>query len=190
MPKFTGSIIYRTTVIATAVAFIIISSWISVPLTVGVTMQTFAIFLVSVCFNAKISLSAVAIYILLGFFGVPVYSGFGTGISAFMGGTGGYIIAFLPSALIISCLRSLYVMRPRLCIVTMILSNLVCYLFGALWYKFVFLSGAEISLSAVFAICVFPFILPDLAKILCVYFAFKRIEPYVCRINRRLGGSL
>ena len=53
-----------------------ICSWISIPLTIPVTLQTFGIFAAIGLLGGKRGTIAVLIYILLGLVGVPVFSGF------------------------------------------------------------------------------------------------------------------
>ena len=88
-------------IVAMGAAFIAICSWISVPMTIPVTMQTFAVCLVTALFGLRRGLWTVACYILLGAVGVPVFSGFMGGIAVLLGTTGGYIVGFLFTALIV-----------------------------------------------------------------------------------------
>lgn len=62
--------------IGLAAALIAISSWISIPATVPFTMQTFMVFLVCALLGGKRGTYAVLVYLLLGAFGLPVFSGF------------------------------------------------------------------------------------------------------------------
>ena len=62
--------------IALAAALITVCSWISIPLTVPITLQTFAIFTVVGLLGMRRGTIAVLIYILLGAVGIPVFSGF------------------------------------------------------------------------------------------------------------------
>ena len=56
------------------VALLTVCSWISVPLVIPFTQQTFAVCLAGALFGIRVSLGAVAGYILLGAAGVPVFS--------------------------------------------------------------------------------------------------------------------
>ena len=80
--------------IAMGVALTAVCSWISIPLTVPFTMQTFAVCLVTALFGLKRGLWTVVCYMILGAVGAPVFSGFKGGISVLLGPTGGYIVGF------------------------------------------------------------------------------------------------
>ena len=82
------------------VAAMAICSWISIPLVVPVTLQTFAVFLAVGLLGGKRGTIAVCAYIFLGAIGVPVFAGFGGGPGALLGQSGGYIIGFIFTALI------------------------------------------------------------------------------------------
>lgn len=69
---------------------IAICSWISIPMTVPFTLQTFAVFLAVGVLGGKRGSLAVLIYILLGAVGIPVFAGFSGGIGVLLGNTGGY----------------------------------------------------------------------------------------------------
>ena len=85
--------------IAMGVALIAVCSWISIPLPVPITLQTFAICLITAVLGRRLGLWAVVVYILLGAAGLPVFSGFRSGIGTLLGTTGGYIIGFVFTAL-------------------------------------------------------------------------------------------
>ena len=107
--------------IALAAALITVCSWISIPLTVPITLQTFAIFTVVGLLGMRRGTIAVLIYILLGAVGIPVFSGFKGGIGALLGNTGGYIIGFIFSALLTGALLKLWGNKVWALIVSMIL---------------------------------------------------------------------
>ena len=82
-------------------ALIAVCAWISIPATVPFTLQTFAIFAALGLLGGKRGTVAVAVYLLLGAIGVPVFAGFQGGIGALLGTTGGYLLGFLLTALIV-----------------------------------------------------------------------------------------
>ena len=77
-------------------ALIVISAWLSLPLPgISLTLQTLAVALCGYCLGWKYALGAVAAYLLLGGFGLPVFSGFSGGIGWMLGPGGGYLFGFL-----------------------------------------------------------------------------------------------
>ena len=96
------------TMIAVCTAMMVICSWISIPATVPFTMQTFGVFLCVGLLGGRRGTLAVSVYLLLGAVGLPVFSGFTGGIGHLFGATGGYIIGFLFSALVMWLIERLH----------------------------------------------------------------------------------
>ena len=152
----------------TAMGAVIIAlcSWISIPAAVPFTLQTFGIFLVLAALGSRQGSVAVAVYILLGLIGLPVFAGFSGGPGALLGPTGGYIVGFAfigPACMLADQL-------PVPALVRSVLGNLaglmICYGFGTFWFiRVSAASGSVYSLPAVLAMCVVPFILPDCIKL-------------------------
>ena len=123
---------------------------------------------------------AVLVYILLGAVGIPVFAGFTGGIGVLMGNTGGYILGFLGSALVMWALEKLPGKRSVIQIFSMIAGLLVCYTFGTLWFMTVYAgTTGKVGLVTVLGWCVIPFIIPDLIKIGLAYMLAGRIRKYV-----------
>ena len=88
------------TLIGLFTAVMAVCSWISIPATVPFTLQTFAVFLTCGLLGGRRGTLTVLVYLLLGAIGLPVFSGFTGGIGHLAGPTGGYIIGFIFSALV------------------------------------------------------------------------------------------
>lgn len=180
------SAVYKITFVAMCVAFLTLCSWISIPFFVNVTFQIFAVFLISSISTPVISLLGVTSYILLGLIGVPVFSGFKNGISAFTGASGGFLIGFVISALMISLFSRHYFEKRSLHIVIMLISLLTCYLCGVLWYIFVYNYSVSVPLVDSLIICVLPFVIPDILKILLVLIVYRKLSPYLKRFSDKI----
>ena len=85
----------RMTRIALCAALLAPCAWLSIPTQPPFTMQTFGVFLTLLLLGARDGAIAIALYILLGAMGAPVFSGFNGGMGALLGPTGGYIVGFL-----------------------------------------------------------------------------------------------
>lgn len=168
----------RMTRIALCAALLAPCAWLSVPTQPPFTMQTFGVFLTLLLLGAKDGAIAIGLYILLGALGVPVFSGFNGGMGALMGPTGGYIVGFLLICLIFGllCGKGTGLWLKAL---ALLLGLAVCYAFGTLWFVKVYgdTKGPISTLSAL-SMCVFPFIVPDLAKLALALWAGKRLEKY------------
>ena len=173
----THSKTYDLVYIALFAVLIAICAWISVPTTVPFTLQTFGIFLTVGLLGGKRGSMAVLVYILLGAAGIPVFSGFTGGIGRLFGSTGGYIVGFLASALVMWALEKVMGRKPWALAIQMVLGLIVCYAIGTVWFMVVYsgTSGA-VGLMTVLGWCVIPFIIPDLIKIAMALVLTKRLS--------------
>ncbi len=163
--------------IALFAALIAVCSWITIPFTVPFTLQTFGVFTAVEVLGGKRGSLAVLVYILLGAAGLPVFSGFRGGPGVLLASTGGYIIGFLAGALVMWLLESLTGKMPFGHLLRMISGLIVCYAFGTAWFMHVYSSAnGPTALMTVLGWCVFPFIIPDLAKIILVSVLAPRIR--------------
>lgn len=162
--------------IAIFAVLIAVCSWISVPATVPFTLQTFGVFLAVGVLGGKRGTLAVLVYLLLGVVGVPVFAGFAGGIGCLVGSTGGYIIGFLFSALVMWAMERLLGKKQWVLAISMVLGLLVCYAFGTVWFMQVYAkTTGEIGLMTALGWCVIPFIIPDLIKIALALVTCKRL---------------
>ena len=166
----------RSMIFVSLMAVVIaLCSWLSVPSVVPFTMQTFAVFSALLLLGGKRGFLAVGLYILLGAFGLPVFSGFRGGIGALLGPTGGYILGFLLTALLY------WILEGRLhSLIPLILGLLLCYLFGTLWFVYVYAAdGKEIGFGAALGLCVLPYLIPDAIKLLLAFVLARRVKKAV-----------
>lgn len=162
--------------IALSAVLIAVCSWISIPSVVPFTMQTFGVFLTVSVLGGKRGTLAVLVYLLLGMIGLPVFAGFSGGIGCLLGSTGGYIIGFLFLALIMWAVERLWGTGTGMLTLSMVLGLLACYAFGTAWFMLVYArTTGAIGLWAALSWCVFPYILPDLAKIALALALRKRL---------------
>lgn len=166
--------------IAMSVTLIAVCSWITIPLTVPFTMQTFAVFAIVGIFGLFRGTAAVILYLLLGALGAPIFSGFGSGFGFLIGSTGGYLIGFvfasIVTGIIIKCLGN----KIPSMIFAMVVGLIVCYIFGTAYFMYVYTqNGRKAELITVLSWCVFPFIIPDLIKIILATWTAKRFSKYV-----------
>ena len=125
---------------------------------------------------------AVLVYILMGAIGIPVFSGFTGGIGILAGTTGGYIVGFLFSALLMWGMEKLFGKDTKVLAGSMILGLAVCYAVGTLWFMAVYAaSSGAVGIFTVLGWCVFPFIIPDIAKIVLALILTKRLSGVIRR---------
>lgn len=134
------------------------------PLTVAIgpiplSLATFAVYMAGAVLGWKRGTAAVAVYLLIGLTGVPVFSGFSGGLPKLAGVTGGYLIGYLPCALITGLGAS---KRPAWALpACMVLGTLTLYALGTAW----FMRQTGNPLPAALGLCVVPFLPGDAVKI-------------------------
>ena len=147
-----------------------VCAWISVPVSdIAFTMQTFAVFLALLLLGGKWGTVSIFIYLLLGFVGLPVFSGFRGGPGVLLGVTGGFLWGFLSTGLCYRCAEK-WGKLPGL-----ILGLLACYGCGCLW--FARYSGGGLGL--ILLRCVVPYLIPDGLKLFLALTLEKRIKKYI-----------
>ena len=172
-----GSGIYDIVYTALFAVLIAVCSWISIPTAVPFTLQTFGVFMAVGVLGGRRGTMAVLIYILLGAAGVPVFAGFSGGIGILLGMTGGYIIGFLFSALLMWAAERIFGPGQPVLLFSMIAGLAVCYLFGTVWFRIVYSrQNGAVGILTVLGWCVFPFIIPDLIKIGLAFTLAPRIR--------------
>ena len=154
-----------------------VCSWISVPYIVPFTLQTFGVFLAVSVLGGKRGTLAVLIYILLGCVGRPVFAGFTGGFGILLGSTGGYIVGFLFTALIMWAMEKIPGNQTLVTSASMVLGLLACYAFGTVWFVVVYArTTGPVGLWTALGWCVFPYIIPDLAKMALALALRKRLR--------------
>ncbi len=157
---------YDMAYIAVFTVLIAICSWISIPAAIPFTLQTFAVFLSVAVLGGKRGTAAVLVYVLLGAAGVPVFAGFTGGLGVILNTTGGYIIGFILSALIMWLMESILGKKLWVQVLSMVLGIAACYAAGTAWFMFVYMrETGPVGLTTVLGWCVIPFIIPDAVKI-------------------------
>ena len=129
---------------------------------VPISLGTLGIYLAVSILGMKSGTLSVAIYILLGFAGVPVFVNFTSGAGKLFGPSGGYIIGYIFMALICGFFIDKWDGRFLVSFLGMVLGTAICYLFGTVWL------AVQMSLTFPQALAtgVLPYIPFDLVKLL------------------------
>ena len=172
---------YAMVVTALMAAVTCILAPLSVPIgPVPISLTNFAIYLSLYLLDWKKGTLSYLIYLLLGLVGLPVFSGFTGGPSKLAGPTGGYIIGFVFTALVMWLIERLLGTKTWVLALSMLLGLAVCYAFGTAWFLVAYARAAgPIGLWAALGMCVFPFVVPDLVKLALAWM-----------LSRRLAGCL
>lgn len=164
--------LHRTRIIAFSAAFIgliALGSWISVPIgSVPVTLQTLFVLLAGVVLH-RYGVLPVALYILLGAIGLPLFHNGTAGLGVILGPTGGYLVGFVIAALVTGLVYE--TKSAALRISGLVAGTLAIYTCGAAWLVL------SLGMGIVPAIMtgVLPFIAFDLIKAGAAYLIGTRI---------------
>ncbi|MDR0875939.1 MAG: biotin transporter BioY [Clostridiales Family XIII bacterium] len=165
-----------------------VCSQIMVPLPftpVPINLALLAVFVCGTVLGPKKGAISMLIYILLGLVGVPVFAGFTGGFGILAGPTGGYIVGYLASAVVMGLLASgkastfkskvmeklpaestkksaRTIASVGLTLVTGIPAIAACYALGTAW----FMISTGTGFAASMLMCVIPFIPGDFVKII------------------------
>lgn len=152
------------TLTAVFAALLCICSQIVVPIgMVPITLQTAAVYIIALALGPGLGTAAIAIYLLLGAVGLPVFSGGHGGIAVLVGPTAGFLWGFLLAPVVCGLVMK-RLNRAKLVpyIVALIPTFLVVFGLGLLWLKY----SLSLTWGAAMMAGVIPFLLGDALKIL------------------------
>lgn len=163
-------------------ALICVAAPFSVPLPglVPISLATFAVYITGALLGGKRGALAVLVYILLGAVGLPVFSNHAGGFGVLFGVTGGYIIGYIPLALITGVFAEMKSKAHWTVPVGMILGTLALYTFGTAWFMIFTGKSLGVALTA----CVLPFLPFDGLKIVL---STLISVPLKARLHRIIG---
>ena len=161
-----------------------VSSKIKIPFyPVPMTMQTFIILAIGICFGWKLAITTVSLYLFEGIIGLPVFSGTpekGIGLVYFTGPTMGYLIGFLFAAFLTGFLKfndwskknNFIYKNFVLNFVKLLISVSVIYLLGIVWLsqfvgwdKVLLFGFKPFWLAEIFKIMILSFLIPFILKL-------------------------
>lgn len=139
---------------------------------IPLSLMSFILFLSIYLIGYKLATFSYLIYILIGFMGLPVFTGFSGGFSKLISPTGGYIVGFIFTSIISGYLLAKTNNR-LLSILYMLIGTAILYFFGTIWFSVI---SENRYIIEILKICVTPFILVDLVKILIVAFIAPMLQ--------------
>lgn len=152
------------TLIAVMAALICVAGPLSISVgPIPLSLASFAVYLAGAVLGSKRGTLAVALYLLIGMVGVPVFSAFSGGFQKIAGVTGGYLVGYLPCAWLTG-LGAKPGAEPKLgwkLPVCMVLGTAALYVIGTAW----FMLQTKNTLAASLGMCVVPFLAGDAVKI-------------------------
>ena len=154
---------YAMAVTALMTAVTCILAPLSIPIgPVPISLTNLVIYFSLFILGTKKGTISYLIYLLIGLVGIPVFSSFTSGPGKLFGPTGGYLIGFIPLALIAGFFINHFRNKKALCFLGMILGTAVCYALGTAWLAVQAHMGFQAALMA----GVIPFLPGDFIKMI------------------------
>lgn len=177
-PSKQGFTTHQLAVIGVMTAVTCVLAPFSLPIgPVPISLTNLAIYFALYTLGAKFGCVSYLIYLLIGFIGVPVFSGFTSGPGKLLGPTGGYLIGFIPMAFIAGIIIDKFISNRIICFLGMFGGTLVAYAFGTAWLSY----QAHMDWKAALMVGVIPFIPGDLAKMILAVIAGPQIRKQLAR---------
>ncbi len=129
----------RMTVYASLLAALIAAgAYMAIPIgPVPIVLQNFFVLLTALLLGSRWGVGAIAVYLLAGVCGLPVFAGGMGGIGRLAGPTGGYLMGYLPMVFTIGLIVEKTDNRMIYDILAMILGAIILYACGVTWLKIV-----------------------------------------------------
>ena len=127
---------------------------------VPLTLQTFFVLLSGACLGGPLGATSQLSYVFLGVLGLPIFASAGSGLSYFLGPTGGYLLGFVIASFWLGRFIKYSLDNFLLTLCFFCIADLILLSCGIIWLKFLF----GYSLKKLLFIGFFPFIPGDLLK--------------------------
>lgn len=146
---------------------------------VPISLTNLAIYFALYMLGVKRGTISYLVYLRIGLVGVPVFSGFTSGPGKLFGPPGGYLIGFIPMAIIAGMVIDRKINNRLLCFIGMIIGTVVCYAFGTACLAY----EAHMDLLAALMAGVIPFIPGDLIKMVLAMILGPQIRNRLIHAN-------
>lgn len=191
-PARSHAVLRDIVLVAAGVALMTLSAKVQVPIPpVPVTLQTLALPVIAAAFGARLGLFTMLAYLALGFAGQPVFANtppLPAGPLYFVGGTGGFLVAYPLAAWIIGLVAERAAGRSPLALFAgMLAGDLAIFALGFAWLAFfVPIADGAVGRGIGFAWdkAVLPFLLPDLVKLALAAALITAGSTLVTRLRR------
>jgi len=151
-------------------------AYLAIPIgPIPIVLQNMFVLLAGLLLGSRWGLASVAVYLLTGACGLPVFAGGLGGIGRIVGPTGGYLIGYLPAVFITGYISEKAAKRTGCDILAMICGTIVLYGCGVVWLKF--LTG--MTWSKTMMVGMYPFLIGDAFKIAAAAVIARALRPVV-----------
>lgn len=154
--------VYQLCVTALMAALMCILGPVTIPIgAVPISLMVLVMLLSVYLLGWKLGTLSVLLYLAIGAVGLPVFSGYQGGLAKLAGPTGGYLLGYVPMAIIAGLFIEKSGAKILWSVLGMVLAVAVLYAFGTAW----FVLQMQCTVGYALTVCVLPFLAFDAAKI-------------------------
>ncbi|KGO33664.1 MAG: biotin transporter BioY [Desulfoprunum sp.] len=166
--------LHRLVLASLLAALIAVGGYIVIPIgPVPIVLQNLFVLVAALLLGSRWAAASVAVYLLAGACGLPVFAGGGGGLGHLFGPRGGYLFGFLIAAWVVGRISETFRQRPVAEIIGMVVGSLIIYAIGVPWLQMMF----GLGLGKALAVGMYPFIPGDIVKIAAAYAIVKGVRP-------------
>lgn len=152
---------------------------------VPIVLQSLFVILSGLILGSRWAAASMAIYLLAGIIGLPVFAGGGGGPAKLIGPTGGYLVGFLLAAYLIGLVAERSNGRLWINLLGLVAGSLLIYLCGVAWLKTIL----DVSLNKALAMGMWPFLPGDALKIAAALALERSLRPMIASPQRHRSWS-
>ena len=173
----------RLTVLASLMAALTaVGAYIHIPIgPVPIVLSTLFVLLSGLLLGSRWGLISMALYLLIGAIGIPVFAGGKGGFAHFFGPTGGYLFGYTLSAWVTGMISEHSHESPILQIIAILFGSLSIYMIGVPWLKMI----TNMSWSKTFLVGMAPFLIGDAVKGAAAFILARSARPMLHRQFQR-----
>jgi biotin transport system substrate-specific component len=153
-------------------------AYLAIPIgPVPIVLQNMFVFLAGLLLGSRWGLASVAVYLLAGIVGLPVFAGGTGGIGRIFGPTGGFLLGYLPVVFLIGRMAERLPRRMVWDVAAMITGAMVLYACGVSW-----LAGVTgLPVGKALALGMAPFLPGDALKIAAAGMIVRAVRPVMAK---------
>jgi biotin transport system substrate-specific component len=153
-------------------------AYLAIPIgPVPIVLQNMFVFLAGLLLGSRWGLASVAVYLLAGIVGLPVFAGGTGGIGRIFGPTGGFLLGYLPVVFLVGRMGERLPRRMVWDVAAMITGAMVLYACGVSW-----LAGVTgLPVGKALALGMAPFLPGDALKIAAAGMIARAVRPVMTK---------
>jgi len=161
------------TMVALMVAVLCVLAPFSIPFgPIPISLATLGLYLAVIILGRKKATLVCLMYLIIGFVGLPVFSGFSGGPAKLLGPTGGYLVGYLLLTIVAGYFVDKFPGKREMCVLGLVLGTVSCYIVGTVWLAV----QLELNFGVAIMTGVVPFLIGDVLKIMMAVWFGQKIK--------------